>query len=47
MGRKKEALEILQQALSIKFKHHSLIFGLNKQMKYDTDVLHLIEQYKS
>ena len=47
MGRKKEALEILQQALSIKLKHHSLIFGLNKQMKYDTDVLHLIEQYKS
>ncbi len=47
LGRKNEALEILQQALSIKFKHHSLIFGLNKQMKSDPDVLHLIEQYKS
>lgn len=47
MGRKNESLENLQRALSIKFKHHSLIFGLNKQMKHDTDVLHLIEQYKS
>jgi tetratricopeptide (TPR) repeat protein len=46
LGRKKEAFVDLEKALSLKFKHHSIIFGLNKHMRQDPDVLQLIEQFK-
>lgn len=46
LGRKKESIENLELALSLKFKHHSIIFAISNQMKLDKDVLHLIDQYK-
>ena len=46
LGRKKESIENLELALSLKFKHHSIIFAISNQMKFDKDVLHLIDQYK-
>lgn len=47
MNSKKEALFILEQALSSKFKHHSIIFALSDGMKNDEDVIQLIAQYKT
>ncbi len=47
VGRRKESIENLELALSLKFKLHSIIFAISNQMKYDQEIVHLIDQYKN